>query len=199
MSDIGNTYIVSDNVYIRIISDCGKIYYAINDRILQCSSTRHIIFTNPIDGTEYIVDTYPGNYDQDHIINIPEFDIWEIRTLNPIIDKYLTNCEVDTSQFENSFESYEKDYYHSYFYAMDRVFRNTWNSKMCCTEKWNYNSKIYKSESFCKCKKVIGRNEINILQYYGLKSRVFSIYWCMVWISENISRILHRKYRGKEK
>ena len=107
MSDIGNTYIVSDNVYIRIISDCGKIYYAINDRILQCSSTRHIIFTNPIDGTEYIVDVYPGNYDQDHFINIPELDIWEIRTLNPIIDKYLTNCAVDISQFENSFELFK--------------------------------------------------------------------------------------------
>ena len=121
------------------------------------------------------------------------------QNLYNIYTEIFKELGVRLRKFENSFESYEKDYYHSYFYAMDRVFRNTWNSKMCCTEKWNYNSKIYRSESFCKCKKVIRRNEINILQYYGLKSRVFSIYWCMVWISENISRILHRKYRGKEK
>ena len=107
--------------------------------------------------------------------------------------KIFKELLIRLEKYKNSLEIYESDYYHSYFYAMDKVFRNTWNSKMSFIEKWNYNSKIYRSEPFCKCKKVIRRNEINILQYYALKSRIFYIYWYMVWCSESISRILHRK------
>lgn len=93
-----------------------------------------------------------------------------------------------------AYEKYEKAYFHAYFFAFDRVFRNTWSVQNGVDKrwKWNYNSTIFHSPTFQSCRNFIKKTDINILQYYGLKSNSFRIYWASVIISEKISRMLHR-------
>lgn len=94
-----------------------------------------------------------------------------------------------------AYEKYEKAYFHAYFFAFDRVFRNTWSAQngVDKRQKWNYNSMIFHSPMFQSCRNFIKKTDINILQYYGLKSNSFRIYWASVIISEKISRMLHRE------
>lgn len=94
-----------------------------------------------------------------------------------------------------AYEKWEREYIHSYFFAYDRVFRNTWshgNSNLLL-KKWLYNEKQFHSKEFQKIKKFIKRSDINILQFIGLQTNHFLIYWVCVIVSEAISRMRHRK------
>lgn len=95
----------------------------------------------------------------------------------------------------SAYEKWENEYIHSYFFAFDRVFRNTWskgNSNMLL-KKWLYNAKQFQSEEFQNIKKFIKKSDINILQFVGLKTNRFLLYWICVIVSETISRMCHRK------
>lgn len=94
-----------------------------------------------------------------------------------------------------AWEQYEKDYRHSYFWAMDRVLYNTFSPENSSgiLKKIKYNSTVYKSTEFAISKSWINKKEINILQYYALKSNSFSVYWFCKILSEYISRIINRK------
>lgn len=94
-----------------------------------------------------------------------------------------------------AFEKYRQDFYHSYFFAFDRVFRNTWSEKNPASpiEKWRYNAGIFSSDAFQTCRSTIGKHYINPLQYWGLRTNSFYIYWTMVVLSEAISRMIHKK------
>lgn len=94
-----------------------------------------------------------------------------------------------------AFMQWEQDYYRSYFFAFDRVFRNTFSSNNPLTkkEKWQYNAAAFRSDAFQQCKQAIPKHHINILQYWGLQTNSYYIYWISVIISESISKMLHRK------
>lgn len=94
-----------------------------------------------------------------------------------------------------AYEMWENEYMHSYFYAYDRVFRNTWskdNNDMLL-RKWLYNVKQFQSEEFQSIKKYIKKSDINILQFEGLRTNHFGIYWVSVIVSEIISCMCHHK------
>ena len=94
-----------------------------------------------------------------------------------------------------AYEMWENEYMHSYFYAYDRVFRNTWskdNNDMLL-KKWLYNAKQFQSEEFQSIKKYIKKSDINILQFEGLRTNHFGIYWVSVIVSEIISCMCHHK------
>lgn len=91
-----------------------------------------------------------------------------------------------------SFEKWKQAYYRSYFFAFDRVFRNTWSDNTANQKtKWKYNSTVFHSNDFQICRHHISKHDINILQYYGLNSNSFYIYWNAIRISEKISRLIH--------
>ena len=95
----------------------------------------------------------------------------------------------------SAYEKWESEYIHSYFFAFDRVFRNTWSrdNNNILLKKWLYNAMQFQSEEFQSVKKFIKRSDINILQFVGLKTNRFLIYWICVIVSETISRMCHRK------
>lgn len=94
---------------------------------------------------------------------------------------------VGSSQYQN--------YLRSYFYAFDHVFRNTYSekNKNNLIKKTMSNIAAFHSDEFQLCRKSIRKNEINVMQYYGLKSNSFVIYWFAVISSEAISRYRRRK------
>ena len=98
-------------------------------------------------------------------------------------------------EIPGAFTQWEQAYYRSYFFAFDRVFRNTFSSKNPLTrkEKWKYNAAAFRSKAFQLCKKAIPKQYINILQYWGLQTNSYYIYWISVIISESISKMLHRR------
>ena len=95
----------------------------------------------------------------------------------------------------SAYEKWESEYIHSYFFAFERVFRNTWSrdNNNILLKKWLYNAKQFQSEEFQSVKKFIKKSDINILQFVGLKTNCFLIYWICVIVSETISRMCHRK------
>lgn len=99
------------------------------------------------------------------------------------------------TRIPDTFTRWSQDYYRSYFFAFDRVFRNTFSpsNPMPKKEKWRYNAAAFHSDAFQLCKKAIPQHFINILQYWGLQSNSFRVYWVSVLTSETLSRILHRK------
>lgn len=94
-----------------------------------------------------------------------------------------------------AYEKWELEYEHSYFFAFDRVFRNTWSKKNQSSwlRKWQYNASQFHSEEFQACRKAISKGCINVLQYFGMKTNSFLMYWITVVISEALSRIRHHK------
>ena len=96
----------------------------------------------------------------------------------------------------NAYKKWEKEYMHSYFFAFDRVFRNTWSkgNSNILLKKWLYNAKQFQSEEFQSVKKFIKKSDINSLQFLGLQTNCFLLYWICVIVSETVSQMLHHKY-----
>ena len=96
----------------------------------------------------------------------------------------------------NAYKKWEKEYMHSYFFAFDRVFSNTWSkgNSNILLKKWLYNAKQFQSEELQSVKKFIKKSDINILQFLGLQTNCFLLYWICVIVSETVSQMLHHKY-----
>lgn len=94
-----------------------------------------------------------------------------------------------------AYEKWNSEYLHSYFFAFDRVFRNTWSKKseVSLLRKWQYNISQFHCQEFQTCRKAIQKGYINILQYYGLQTNSFLIYWITVIASEFICRFRHQR------
>lgn len=98
--------------------------------------------------------------------------------------------EEEMRSIPGAWEKWDQEYLRSYFFAFDRVFRNTWSVRNPSSrlKKWRYNAKQFHSGEFQRCREAVPRGSVNILQYYGLKTNSFYIYWMAVMISEFISR-----------
>ena len=66
-------------------------------------------------------------------------------------------------------------------------------NKISRLHKWQYNACQFHSEEFQKCRQAISKHYINRLQFYGLQTNCFLIYWITVVITEALSRLRHHK------
>lgn len=115
--------------------------------------------------------------------------------LSGIYQKVYLQVKDELRSIPGAYEKWALEYAYSYFFAFDRVFRNTWSkkNKICWLHKWQYNACQFHSEEFQKCRKAISKHSINRLQYYGLQTNCFLIYWIIVVITEALSRLRHHK------
>lgn len=92
-----------------------------------------------------------------------------------------------------AWERYEKDYWHSYFWAMEKVMYNSFSDEnnVSILDKISYNSAVYRSKEFAIAKSCIDIKEVNIMQYCALRFGSFSLYWLCKILSEHISGIIH--------
>lgn len=138
------------------------------------------------------------------IINIPLYN-YSIGNNEGLSEKYYSDLNAiykilykklseTFRMFKCDKNNYKREYYQSYFYAFNRVFRNTWSkeNKANIISKIMYNSKVFHSDEFKKCCKVINKSNINIVQYWGLCSNSYVIYCISIKFSEFISRIKKR-------
>lgn len=95
----------------------------------------------------------------------------------------------------DAWKKWEQEYRKSYFFAFDRVFRNTWSDKNSAflLQKWQYNAAVFHSSEFQVSRQMMLNDRMNVLQRMGLKSNCFIIYWLTVIASEWISSHRHRK------
>ncbi len=95
----------------------------------------------------------------------------------------------------NAWEKYAGNYWYSYFWAIDRVFSNTFSPPNTASywKKIKYNAEIFHSTCFAQAKSHIRRGNINILQYWGLKSNSYIMYSISKIFSEMCSKIIHGK------
>lgn len=112
-----------------------------------------------------------------------------------IYRKVYMRIKDELCSIPEAYEKWELECAHSYFFAFDRVFRNTWSKKnrLSWLQKWQYNACQFHSEEFQKCRKAIPKHYINQLQFYGLQTNSFLIYWITVVITEALSRLRHHK------
>lgn len=112
-----------------------------------------------------------------------------------IYRKIYLRIKDELCSIPGAFEKWELEYAHSCFFAFDRVFRNTWSkkNKISRLHKWQYNACQFHSEEFQKCRQAISKYYINRLQFYGLQTNSFLIYWITVVITEALSRLRHHK------
>lgn len=103
------------------------------------------------------------------------------------------NLKDKLNYYEGAFDAWRSAFWHSYFYAFNRVFRNTWSAdnQEDLIAKCKHNCRIFHSCEFQRCRNMMRSDEMNILQYWGLKSNSFILYWCSIAISEKIRRIIH--------
>ena len=115
--------------------------------------------------------------------------------LSEIYQKVYSRVKDELRSISGAYEKWELEYEHSYFFAFDRVFRNTWSKKnrISWLHKWQYNACQFHSEEFQKCLQAIPKHYINQLQFYGLQTNSFLIYWITVVITETLSRLRHHK------
>lgn len=115
--------------------------------------------------------------------------------LPQIYQKVYSRIKDELLSIPGAYEAWEFEYGHSYFFSFDRVFRNTWSKKNRYSwfKKLQYNVRLFHSEEFQACRKTIPPNYINALQYYGLQTNSFLIYWLAVIVSESISHLRHHK------
>ena len=118
-----------------------------------------------------------------------------------IYRKVYMRIKDELCSIPEAYEKWELEYAHSYFFAFDRVFRNTWSIKNPATmhQKWKYNQTVFHSEAFQICRKTIPRDYINMLQYWGLQTNSFYVYWATVVLSETISHQIHKNNPNKRK
>lgn len=114
--------------------------------------------------------------------------------LSEIYQKVYLRIKDELRSIPGAYEKWELEYAHSYFFAFDRIFRNTFSKKnpASTAKKWHYNASIFSSAAFQQCKNAVSKHYINILQYWGLQTRSFYIYWLTVTVSEYISSIKNR-------
>ena len=112
-----------------------------------------------------------------------------------IYRKIYLRIKDELCSIPGAYEKCELEYTHSYFFAFDRVFRNTWSkeNKISRLHKWQYNACQFHSEEFQKCRQAISKHYINRLQFYGLQTNSFLIYWITVVLTEALSRLRHHK------
>lgn len=112
-----------------------------------------------------------------------------------IYRKVYMRIKDELCSIPEAYEKWKLEYEHSYFFAFDRVFRNIWSKKnrISWFQKWQYNAREFHSEEFQMCRKSISQGYINILQYYGLQTNSFLIYWITVVVTESLSRLCHHK------
>lgn len=112
-----------------------------------------------------------------------------------IYRKIYLRIKDELCSIPGAYEKWELEYAHSCFFAFDRVFRNTWSKKYKISRlhKWQYNACQFHSEEFQKCRQAISKHYINRLQFYGLQTNSFLIYWITVVITEALSRLRHHK------
>lgn len=112
-----------------------------------------------------------------------------------IYRKVYMRIKDELCSIPGAYEKWGLEYEYSYYFAFDRVFRNTWSKKNKITwlHKWQYNACQFHSKEFQKCRKAIPKHYINGLQFYGLQSNSFLIYWITVVVSETLSRFRHHK------
>lgn len=112
-----------------------------------------------------------------------------------IYRKLYLRIKDEMCSIPGAYEKWKLDYEHSYFFAFDRVFRNTWSKKnqLSWFQKWQYNARQFHSDEFQICRKTIPKGYINIIQYWGLQTNSFLVYWATVFMSETISGHLHKK------
>lgn len=84
-----------------------------------------------------------------------------------------------------------KEYSQSFFYAYERVFRNTYSKKNKNNplKKLEDNIKAFHSDAFQECRKEISKGDINILQYYGLSTNSYILYSLLMEISEAVHKL----------
>ena len=118
-----------------------------------------------------------------------------------IYRKIYLRIKDELCSIPGAYEKWELEYAHSCFFAFDRVFRNTWSKKNPATmhRKWKYNQTVFHSEAFQSCRKTISKDYINALQYWGLQTNSFHVYWAMVVLSETISHQIHKNSPNKRK
>lgn len=83
-------------------------------------------------------------------------------------------------------------YLRSYFYALNRVFRNIWlsNNPEKTLKKLRHCIHVYHSPQFQKCKKAMKSSEMNYLQYLSLKCNSYILYEGTVVFTEKLSKIM---------
>lgn len=115
--------------------------------------------------------------------------------LPEIYGKIYSRVKDELLSIPGAYEKWALEYAHSRFFAFDRVFRNTWSkkNKISRLHKWQYNACQFHSEEFQKCRQAISKHYINRLQFYGLQTNSFLIYWITVVITEALSRLRHHK------
>lgn len=88
-----------------------------------------------------------------------------------------------------SWKKWESAYQKSYFFAFDRVFRNTWSKQnnISLPGKWQDNATVFHSKDFQATRRIMLNQPMNRLQRLGLKSNCFILYWLTVSVSERIS------------
>lgn len=94
-----------------------------------------------------------------------------------------------------AWEKWRQEYLRSYFYAFDRVFRNTLSAKNPASgmQKHRYNTAVFNGSEFQECRRAVLTDRRNILQQAGLRSNRYSLYWAAVAVSETVSRLRHHK------
>ena len=114
--------------------------------------------------------------------------------LSGIYRRVYMRIQDELCSIPGAYEKWKLAYERSYFFALDRVFRNTWSKKNSATvyRKWKYNQTVFHSEVFQNCRKTIPMDDINVLQYWGLQTNSFLIYWATVILSENFSHYIHK-------
>lgn len=147
------------------------------------------------------------HYQEDgfYFVNIPLYH-YSVGTLNSLSTKYYADLpdiyrriysRVQQEMFymPGCFDIWHYAYWQSYFFAFDRVFRNAWSkdNPSSVLTKWIDNIREFHSPEFQNCRRMIGKDRINILQYWALQSNCFTLYWIAVVVSEAISEILHGK------
>ena len=105
-----------------------------------------------------------------------------------------TRIEDELRCIPGAWEKWQQELHRSYFYALDRVFRNTRSKKNpeSPLRKYLCNRAVFRGSAFQACRPVILAGPMNVLQRLGLKSNCFLIYWGTVTVSERISRLLRR-------
>lgn len=175
-----------NKIYLRSILENNRIRFwqdlslgedlIFNLDYLRCQENGYVFVNDPL--YHYIqgsADSLSSKYYSD-LVGI-------YRTIYVRIKKELDNIS-------GAYEKWGDAFFHSFFFAFDRVFRNTWSKKNpdSLFKKWRYNIGQFHSEDFQKCRMTMKKNDINKWQFYALQTNCFCVYWIVVVMSEIINR-----------
>lgn len=119
--------------------------------------------------------------------------------LSEIYRQIYSRVKDELLSIPGAYEKWALEYEQSYFFAFDRVFRNTWSKKNPASthQKWKYNQTVFHSKAFQICRNTIPGDYINKLQYWGLRTNSFHVYWATVVLSETISHHIHKTIQAR--